>query len=75
MKVLAGAFAFAALGISAADAATLNVVGSFNPSMLLSIAKHAVTYNVVPEPATWGLMILGFTFLARQVRVARKVKA
>lgn len=73
MKLVLGVLAFTAAGLTAADAATLNLSG------ILSHASTTYCYyscgGVVPEPATWGLMILGFALLARQVRVMRKAKA
>lgn len=73
MKVLTGVLAFSALGLAAADAATLNISGIFNHA--LTTGCYRSCGGVVPEPATWGLMILGFALLARQVRAMRKVKA
>jgi hypothetical protein len=75
MKVVLSAIAFIALSAGVADAATISVAGVFNPNTLLSLVHHGDWTPSVPEPATWGLMILGFTLLARQVRAARKAKA
>jgi hypothetical protein len=72
MKIVVGALTFIALGMSGADAATLSVLGSFNPGSLM----HSVNWvPSVPEPSTWGLMIFGFTLLAQRVRVMRKQQA
>jgi hypothetical protein len=70
MKTVLGVIAFIALGMTAADAATLNVMGTL---------ASMVTYNcdppTVPEPTTWALAILGFSFLAHRVRSLTKAKA
>lgn len=73
MKTVLGVIAFIALGMTAADAATLNLSG------VLNTATHMVGYycdpRTVPEPTTWALAILGFAFLANRVRAIVKAKA
>ncbi len=75
MKLVLGVLAFTAAGLAAADAATLNLSGIFNHAMTTYNHCYTNCGGVVPEPATWGLMILGFALLARQVRAMRKAKA
>ena len=70
MKILIGALAFIALGISAAEASTVTVVSSVN-----TLLSHVGVLTAIPEPSTWGLMIFGFALLGHQVRASRKVKA
>ncbi len=85
MKLVLSTLAIIALGLTAADAATLNLSGLFDPHLQVGGGCH---YNcngggggggggggVIPEPGTWSLMILGFALLARQVRAMRKARA
>jgi len=76
MKVVLGVIALLALGLTAADAATLNLAGVFHPGALLQMVGTNIPCDprTVPEPATWGLMILGFTGLGLAVR-RRRVSA
>lgn len=84
MKLVLSVLAITALGLTAADAATLSLSGLFDSHLQVGGGCH---YNcnggggggggggTVPEPGTWSLMILGFALLARQVRAMRKARA
>lgn len=80
MKLVLSLVALMAVGMTAADAATLNLSGVFGQ-------VGGCHYNcgggggggggggVIPEPATWSLMILGFALLAQRVKAMRKARA
>jgi hypothetical protein len=72
MKYVIGALA-AILTASQAGAATLSV------SSLLPVASQIVgkvtNSDPCPEPATWALMLVGFTLLAVVTRIRRKATA
>jgi PEP-CTERM motif len=77
MKYLIGAVT-AALTVAQAHAATITTV---THSLLGQIHNGGGTWyppqggDPTPEPATWGLMIVGFALLAIAVRARRKVRA
>jgi PEP-CTERM motif len=79
MKYLIGVLT-AALTVAQAHAATI-ATASYLP--VLNSIMGRVHYDpppdcdpgVAPEPATWGLMIVGFVLLAVALRARRKVRA
>jgi len=43
------------------------------PSATLTISRGAITLGAVPEPATWGMMILGFGAMGATYRKQRRL--
>jgi hypothetical protein len=72
MKIVVGVLVFSVLGLAVADAATLDLVGTFNPAALIGSVGSG---QKLPAQAIWGLMIFSFTLLAQLVRAKRKAKS
>lgn len=68
MKYVIGALA-AIFAVTQAEAATLSV-SSHVPAAAHLAGK--VNSDSCPEPATWAMMIVGFTLLAVATRIRRK---
>ena len=83
MKLVLSVIAITALGLTAADAATLNLSGLFDPHLQVGGCHYNCNGGggggggggTIPEPGTWSLMILGFALLAHQVRAMRRARA
>jgi hypothetical protein len=64
------------LGVPTTNAFALGVLAGTNKDYRLALDPRSVTLvAAVPEPATWGLMIIGFACTGTMLRRRRQVLA